>query len=68
MAGEEAWLERCLPAWARRREAAGREVRRLRRVLRLSTEMSTGTVMGIAGGARLVSEQADGRREAYWHR
>lgn len=42
-------LERCLPACARRSEAVGMEVRRLRRVLRFSIEMLTGTVMGIAG-------------------
>lgn len=46
-------VERCLPAYTRRRSSSGSEVRTERRVLRLRIERSWGTVMGIAG--RLVS-------------
>lgn len=41
--------ERCFPAYTRRRSCEGREVRMERRVVRLETVRSCGTVIGIAG-------------------
>ena len=41
-------VERCLPAWTRRREGGGREVRKDRRVRRVLMEVSVGTVRGKA--------------------
>ena len=40
---------RCLPACTRRREEAGRLVRRARREWRVATVVDLGTVMGKAG-------------------
>lgn len=48
---------RCLPAWTRRREQAGRLVRRARREWRVATVVDLGTVIGKAG--RVVSEWLD---------
>lgn len=48
---------RCLPAWTRRREEAGRLVRRARREWRVATVVDLGMVMGKAG--RVVSERLD---------
>lgn len=45
---------RCLPAWTRRREEAGRLVRRARREWRVATVVDLGMEMGKAG--RVVSD------------
>lgn len=51
---EDEGSDRCLPAWTRRREEAGRLVRRARREWRVATVVDLGMVMGKAG--RVVSE------------
>jgi hypothetical protein len=51
--GEEG-SERCLPAWTRRREVAGRFVRRARRECRVATVVDLGMVMGKAGGVLVL--------------
>lgn len=42
---------RCLPAWTRRMEFVGAEVRRERRWRRVDRVVSEGTVRGMAGGS-----------------
>jgi hypothetical protein len=46
--------DRCLPAWTRRREEAGKLVRRARREWSVATVVDLGMVMGKAG--RVISK------------
>jgi hypothetical protein len=55
--------ERCLPAWTRRREVAGRLVRRARRECKVATVVDLGMVMGKAGGLLVLNWVGLGRRE-----